>query len=84
MKKLFIRKRIALSSLFFFDAIIQIHTHTVVMPRTLQLPDILNPLGNLLHEKKHVARNMLAPNAVAFMQHIPYARVRIHSGAFFV
>ncbi len=34
--------------------------------------------------KKHVARNMLAPSAVAFMQHIPYARVRIHSGAFFV
>ena len=33
--------------------------------------------------KKHVARNMLAPSAVAFMQHIPYARVRIHSGAFF-
>ncbi len=32
--------------------------------------------------KKHVARNMLAPSAVAFMQHIPYARVRIHSGAF--
>ncbi len=26
---------------------------------------------------------MLAPSAVAFMQHIPYARVRIHSGAFF-
>jgi hypothetical protein len=27
---------------------------------------------------------MLALSAVAFMQHIPYARVRIHSGAFFI
>ena len=34
--------------------------------------------------KKHVVCNMLAPSAVAFMQQIPYARVRIHSGAFYI
>jgi hypothetical protein len=34
--------------------------------------------------KKNVASDILAPSAVAFMQHIPIARVRIHSGAFFM
>jgi len=34
--------------------------------------------------KKNVACDILAPSAVAFMQHIPIARVRIHSGAFFM
>ena len=33
---------------------------------------------------KNVACDILAPSAVAFMQHIPIARVRIHSEAFFM
>jgi len=32
--------------------------------------------------KKNVACDILAPSAVAFMQHIPIARVRILSEAF--
>ena len=45
---------------------------------------MIKPLTFLkLLDEKHVVRNMLAPSAGAFMQHIPYARVRIHSGAFF-
>jgi hypothetical protein len=36
------------------------------------------------HIRKNVACDILAPSAVAFMQHLPIARVRIHSGAFFI
>ncbi len=34
-------------------------------------------------KKKNVACDILAPSAVAFMQHFPFARVRFLSGAIF-
>ena len=41
-------------------------------------------LVNETERTKNVACDILAPSAVAFMQHLPIARVRILSGAFFI